>query len=403
MNWNHLRVLKSKAVKMKNICFLLLVILLSSCNGQSKTQLPSGKQSLQEPIAILETSEKAPETEVSDVVKRSTISGKAVPNGPRGIIRNIMMDRYGDLWFSSFEGAFRYDGKNFISIGTQEGLNYNRIFSIMQQKSGDLWFGTVSGVDAFIGNRFEVPSILKSYMDPRAIIRPYLGFDYVNEYEFDMFKEDEGLAKDVVSDMLEDKNGELWFATEFGIGRYDGKKFSRYTPLESIANNSVNSILEDNSGHLWFGMEGDLCMYDGKSFTKMGDKGDLDFKNVRALTQDKKGVIWFSTKDGVFEYDGKYFKNFTKQSGLKENYVESIYEDNSGKIWFGFHSVKNADPGAANYDGKSFTYFNRKDGLNDNTVFSIMEDKEGNMWFGTRNGVSRYDGKIFVRFSMDGC
>lgn len=65
--------------------------------------------------------------------------------------------------------------------------------------------------------------------------------------------------------------------------------------------------------------------------------------------------------------------------------------------------MKNADPGAANYDGKSFTYFNRKDGLNDNTVFSIMEDKEGNMWFGTRNGVSRYDGKIFVRFSMDGC
>lgn len=388
---------------MKNICTLLMVIFFSSCNGLNKTQDPHANRKPSEQSDNLEVNTVTPVKKKSNAVKGSAIKGKEVPNGPRGIIRSIMKDQSGNLWFSSFEGAFRYDGKSFIRISDQEGLNYSRVFTTMQTRSGNMWFGTVSGVDAFIANRFDVPGVLKFYLDPRAVIRPYLGFDYPDYNEIDMFKEDMGLARNIVADMLEDRNGVLWFATEFGIGRYDGEKFIRNTPINGLANNSVNSILEDRAGNIWFGMEGGLCMFNGKTFSVMGDKAEPEFQKVCGLIEDKQGVIWFSTDNGVFQYDGKVFKNFSKESSLKNIYVENIFEDKSGNIWFGFRSVKNADPGAAYYDGKSFTYYSTKDGLNDNTIFSIMEDNEGNMWFGTRNGVCRYDGKTFVRFSMDGC
>ena len=65
-----------------------------------------------------------------------------------------------------------------------------------------------------------------------------------------------------------DKDGNLWFGITGGNGvfRYDGKVFTHFTTQDGLCNNDVGSILEDKNGNIWFCTEGGVCRYDGKAF-----------------------------------------------------------------------------------------------------------------------------------------
>ena len=51
-----------------------------------------------------------------------------------------------------------------------------------------------------------------------------------------------------------------------------------------------------------------------------------------------------------------------------------------------------------------YTRFERltaEDGLSYSSVNAIFQDDQGYMWFGTPNGLNRFDGHNFIRFSRD--
>src|SRR5579871_1684800 len=65
---------------------------------------------------------------------------------------------------------------------------------------------------------------------------------------------------------LQDKAGNLWFgSTGEGVYRYDGKGFAQFTVHDGLADNTVWSILEDTMGTIWFGTDSGLSRWDGKS------------------------------------------------------------------------------------------------------------------------------------------
>jgi len=72
---------------------------------------------------------------------------------------------------------------------------------------------------------------------------------------------------------LQDKIGNLWFGSNGGVSKYDGKSFTNFTIKEGLSNNYVFSILEDKSGNLWFGTDGGgVLKYNGKSFINFTEK-----------------------------------------------------------------------------------------------------------------------------------
>ncbi|MCE6989671.1 two-component regulator propeller domain-containing protein [Dyadobacter sp. CY323] len=57
-----------------------------------------------------------------------------------------LQDTDGNIWFSSGgEGVYRYDGKSFTNITTQDGLTDNHVSKIIQDKKGNILFGTKKG------------------------------------------------------------------------------------------------------------------------------------------------------------------------------------------------------------------------------------------------------------------
>ncbi|WP_020528763.1 ligand-binding sensor domain-containing protein [Flexithrix dorotheae] len=116
---------------------------------------------------------------------------------------------------------------------------------------------------------------------------------------------------------------------------------------------------------------------------------------TRTIEQDRNGNLWIATFQGVFRYDGKSFTNITNEVSSARFF--SVLEDSKGNLWFG-----SIGSGVYCYNGKSFQHFTTKEGLPNNEIVYIYEDKAGNIWFGANGGASRYDGKSFQNFMIEG-
>ncbi|MEZ4808045.1 MAG: two-component regulator propeller domain-containing protein [Flavobacteriales bacterium] len=78
---------------------------------------------------------------------------------------------------------------------------------------------------------------------------------------------DDGLPQGMVQDILQDRQGYLWFTTKDGLARSDGYAFTifQHDPEDpaSIAGNHSDLLFEDRNGGLWIAVFGEgLDRYD---------------------------------------------------------------------------------------------------------------------------------------------
>ncbi len=156
---------------------------------------------------------------------------------------------------------------------------------------------------------------------------------------------------------VEDARGHLWFATTGdGVYRYDGKNFKQYTMAHGLSSLTVWSAAVDRSGDVWFGTNNGVCRYDGKTITRVavplsrdgyfyshntsGQAAGNSF-DVWSIFQDQDGRLWIATTEGVFIYQGTGFTRFTvndgsaQRTGFLDNRVEYILQDKTGNYWLG--------------------------------------------------------------------
>lgn len=208
----------------------------------------------------------------------------------------------------------------------------------------------------------------------------------------------------IVRNIEQDRNGNIWLATWEGVFRYDGKSFTNVTSAVSSAR--FFSVLEDQKGNLWFGSIGSGVYYfDGKSFQNITTREGLPNNEITSIYEDKAGNIWIGTNGGASLYDGKSFRNFMMagDSVVEDktgktvpdftrppNEVNSIIEDNTGRFWFATRGNTFV------YDGKTFTVFTHE-GKPFTNVRSLIEDKKGTIWLGGNDGLWRYDPSALLR------
>ena len=63
----------------------------------------------------------------------------------------------------------------------------------------------------------------------------------------------EGLASSTVYDIIQDKDGFMWFATANGISKFDGNKFTTFRNKEGLNSNSIIALLKRKNGELLAG------------------------------------------------------------------------------------------------------------------------------------------------------
>lgn len=124
-----------------------------------------------------------------------------------------------------------------------DGLPQNSPIAIEQSHDGYLWIGTQEGLARFDGVRFAVfdrrntPAItsnlitaLRADSRGRLWIGTGAGLAILERGAFRHFAGDSRLAATYVYDIMEARNGALWFATEAGLYQFDGKAITPPLP-----------------------------------------------------------------------------------------------------------------------------------------------------------------------------
>lgn len=204
----------------------------------------------------------------------------------------------------------------------------------------------------------------------------------------------------VVSSILQDREGFLWFGTDKGLAKYDGYHFTLFTPPQSGREPSfwpisVFPMIEDSRGDIWFGTNGHGLFRFARQneefipFTHDPENPvSLAGNTILSLQEDKSGDLYVGTRsNGLCRYD-RQNNTFTKIS-LGEN-IETIWVlliDSQNHIWAGTQ-----DSGLFRFDPETRKIRNYKhdtanpNSIGSNTVWSIFQDKQGTIWVGTKNG-----------------
>lgn len=119
--------------------------------------------------------------------------------------------------------------------------------------------------------------------------------------------------------------------------------FRHLTTSTGLVSNHVYCILQDNNGFMWFGTDKGLNRYDGKSFLVFKhddrDTNSLSDDNIQSLFEDSKGRIWIGTLNGLSVYDPvtEKFRHYRHSeqhpNSINKGYVAQIYEDSKGRFW----------------------------------------------------------------------
>lgn len=201
------------------------------------------------------------------------------------------------------------------------------------------------------------------------------------QYNVRLYGTKDGLVNSIVKTIFLDSRGYLWFGTQGGISRFDGRQFRNFTEKDGLAGNDVTCIAEDLKGNIWIGTYGfGISCYDGQRFTNYDEKKGLGNNKVYGIVCDEKGDLWISTfGGGLSRFNGKDFTSYSTKTGLLADQFLKGAKGRSGNLWFGTRGK-----GVYRYDGKNFINYNTtSDGLAASSYYSVLCDSKGKTWLGS--------------------
>ena len=174
------------------------------------------------------------------------------------------------------------------------------------------------------------------------------GAGVIPDMKFRRLDTREGLSNSMVSSILRDSRGYVWFGTGYGLNRYDGYRIRTYFSYDkdttSLRNNRVDEIQEGYGGRLWLKQGMNYSVYD--PVTEKVDRTPARWLNeqgiigsIESLHLDSKKNYWVKTyEDGFYYYDPvtknlKHFKfGYGEDEFPKEFGVSAYTESKEGMI-----------------------------------------------------------------------
>ncbi len=238
-------------------------------------------------------------------------------------------------------------------------------------------------------------------------------------FRFEHFDVDSGLSQNSVNDIVQDKYGFMWFATQGGLSRFDGYKFTHFKhqpdDAHSLSDNFVHVVFVADDGDIWAGTRtGGLNRFDfaSQTFTRFvhdpTNPKSLSHNRITSIVQSAPSELLIGTLGGGvnrFNLNTKNFSTIKISDDIVRinniNQINSITTDQSNQIWIGTNGngLIRVSP-----DGKTFKAFtydaNNNQTIGHNFVRSVFVDSSDTLWVATGSGFSRFERQSasFTRF-----
>src|SRR5258708_11523309 len=332
---------------------------------------------------------------------------------PRGIpyngVSSMAEDANGRLWAGTLHGLGRIaqaptPGRPLFDrvFGTKDGLPGVRINALFRASDGKLWIGAAGGL--------AEPTSMEG-----AAERPFRGYSAAN-----------GLSDVILSDVIEDRDHNLWVASESGGAmKITRSGFTTYTTSDGLANLRVLSMFQDQAGELCAiaGPTSRIHRLDGRQFKAIPLKIPKQINyfgwGYHQITfQDHTGEWWVSTGEGLLRFPKTssvdQLRNvppkatYTTKDGLGGNEVFRLFEDSRGDVWIGTISEGASLLTRWIRSTGRFQRYTEADGIPSGAAGVIpaafSEARSGTLWIGFYSGnLARYrDGKFRTLTVADG-
>src|SRR5690606_33907607 len=149
-------------------------------------------------------------------------------------------------------------------------------------------------------------------------------------------------------EIVQDDLGFMYFATQYGVNRYDGYNFKVYVHEpgnnQSAAGTYVNTLFKAKDGSIWISWSRGLDRLDRRTgkITHYFDKerGPQSAVSIVDISQDRKGMLWLATGSGLIEFDPvsnkvHRYRHSDHTDGLPSDDVSWAGEDSKGRLWVG--------------------------------------------------------------------
>jgi len=222
---------------------------------------------------------------------------------------------------------------------------------------------------------------------------------YKNE-KLVFYNASDGLKSRYTWNFYLDSKQNLWVSSYLGISRWNGSGFTPLELPEVHDNVQLNKVLEDNEGNYWIGSLGSgLFKLTPAKISTIGIEDGLENDKMLSLAALDDGRYVFATNCGgiyTFNPKGQTLRKPPISDMLPNQCVWSVFQDSKHRIWFGsrvlYRSNSLSEPGVN---------INETHGFDGNEIFSISEDSQGNIWIGALNGLYKYDGETYFRYSTE--
>ncbi len=255
----------------------------------------------------------------------------------------------------------------------------------------------------------------RSFLRPEEFIRNYYEKFQTGYLPYILYGTEDGLPQEDISSILQDKKGYMWFGTNSGVVRYNGRDMEVFDTKRGMSDNSISDIKEDQNGIIYIATTKGISVFRNDSiinklFTTIAfnsifiDKSDNKWflsnegvfmldnsnkqrlishdvpqlpKNINAISEDTTGFEkYFATNIGLFYQAGN-----EKPHKLLSDRCYTVFVDGTNNVWFstsrGFFHVSTLRLKKGN-TGKPL---NRQFNIPFSVIKKINQSKSGSIWF----------------------
>jgi signal transduction histidine kinase/ligand-binding sensor domain-containing protein len=353
-------------------------------------------------------------------------------------LRALYEDPKGNLWVSAQTGLWRWKpgppkrytlpGKPALAHSLVE--DDGALLMATSNPLDGLVSGSIEGlkrlVDGKIRNR-PLPAISWQFRPTRMLrtsdgslwIGTVQGLMHLHQGRTDRF---DGLSGDVILRIFEDREGNVWVATQDGLDRFREFAAPTISVNQGLSDASVSVLEATPDGSVWIVTANGLNRWQNNRMTVYSKRSVLDQSGreierermvsrsaavidnsglrgtVSSLGQDNRGRLWAGGSDGVFYLDSGRFVRVLHISGGN---LFSIVGDGTGKIWIshGDKGLLQTTPGGI-VQRIPWTRFGHEDAA----VALLPDPLQGGLWLGFFDGGIAYlkDGQVRASYSAAG-